>query len=105
MFPSSRMLPTVTACAKCFVNEEPDFVFHAAAYKHVGMMERHPDQAIRNNVLGTRNVLLSAVEAGVKTFVNVSTDKSVNPRCFMGLSKKLTELLVREFAERHGVRT
>ncbi len=86
-----------------FVNEEPDFVFHAAAYKHVGMMERHPDQAIRNNVLGTRNVLLSAVEAGVKTFVNVSTDKSVNPRCFMGLSKKLTELLVREFAERHGV--
>jgi FlaA1/EpsC-like NDP-sugar epimerase len=85
------------------VNEEPEFVFHAAAYKHVGMMERHPDQAIRNNVLGTRNVLLSAVEAGVKTFVNVSTDKSVNPRCFMGLSKKLTELLVREFAERHGV--
>ena len=87
-----------------FVSEEPDFVFHAAAYKHVGMMERHPDQAIRNNVLGTRNVLLAAVEAGVKTFVNVSTDKSVNPRCFMGLSKKLTEMLVREFAERHGVR-
>ena len=88
-----------------FVSEEPDFVFHAAAYKHVGMMERHPDQAIRNNVLGTRRrSCWPAVEAGVKTFVNVSTDKSVNPRCFMGLSKKLTEMLVREFAERHGVR-
>jgi FlaA1/EpsC-like NDP-sugar epimerase len=67
-------------------------------------MELHPDQAIRNNVLGTNNVLGAAVEAGVKRFVNVSTDKSVNPRCFMGLSKKLTELLVKEVAERHGVR-
>lgn len=87
-----------------FLREQPDFVFHAAAYKHVGMMELHPDQAIRNNVLGTQNVLMASVEAGVSTFVNVSTDKAVNPRCFMGLSKKLTELLVKEFAERHGVR-
>ena len=87
-----------------FLREEPDFVFHAAAHKHVGMMELHPDQAIRNNVLGTRNVLLAAVEAEVKTFVNVSTDKSVNPRCFMGLSKKLAELLVKEIATRRGVR-
>jgi FlaA1/EpsC-like NDP-sugar epimerase len=68
------------------------------------MMELHPDQAIRNNVMGTRNVLNASIEAGVKTFVNISTDKAVNPRCFMGLSKKLTELLVKEFAERHGVR-
>ncbi len=67
-------------------------------------MELHPDQAIRNNVLGTRNVLLSSLEACVESFVNVSTDKAVNPRCFMGLSKKLTELLVKETAERHGVR-
>jgi FlaA1/EpsC-like NDP-sugar epimerase len=86
------------------LGERPDFVFHAAAYKHVGMMELHPEQAIRNNVMGTRNVLNAAIEAGVKTFVNISTDKAVNPRCFMGLSKKLTELLVKEFAERHGVR-
>jgi FlaA1/EpsC-like NDP-sugar epimerase len=86
------------------LGQEPEFVFHAAAYKHVGMMELHPDQAIRNNVLGTRNVLNASIEAGVKTFVNISTDKAVNPRCFMGLSKKLTELLVKEFAERHGVR-
>lgn len=109
-FPGLEIIPFLAdvtdshSLREVFVSEEPDFVFHAAAYKHVGMMERHPDQAIRNNVLGTRNVLLAAVEAGVKTFVNVSTDKSVNPRCFMGLSKKLTELLVREFADRHGVR-
>jgi FlaA1/EpsC-like NDP-sugar epimerase len=86
------------------LGQEPEFVFHAAAYKHVGMMEMHPEQAIRNNVMGTRNVLDASIEAGVKTFVNISTDKAVNPRCFMGLSKKLTELLVKEFAESHGVR-
>jgi FlaA1/EpsC-like NDP-sugar epimerase len=84
--------------------EQPDIVFHAAAFKHVGMMELYPDQAIRNNVLGTKNVLTASLEAGVETFVNVSTDKAVNPRCFMGLSKKLTELLVKETAERNGVR-
>ena len=86
------------------LREQPDIVFHAAAFKHVGMMELHPDQAIRNNVMGTRNVLLASVETGVSTFVNVSTDKAVNPRCFMGLSKKLTELLVKETAECHKMR-
>jgi FlaA1/EpsC-like NDP-sugar epimerase len=89
---------------EAMLREQPDIVFHAAAFKHVGMMELHPDQAIRNNVLGTRNVLTASVEAGVSTFVNVSTDKAVNPRCFMGLSKKLTELLVKETAERYGIR-
>jgi FlaA1/EpsC-like NDP-sugar epimerase len=89
---------------KVMLQEQPDIVFHAAAFKHVGMMERQPDQAIRNNVLGTRNVVAGALEAGVETFVNVSTDKAVNPSCFMGLSKKLTELLVKATAERHGTR-
>jgi len=89
---------------EAMLREQPDIVFHAAAFKHVGMMELHPDQAIRNNVLGTRNVLMASVEAGVSSFVNVSTDKAVNPRCFMGLSKKLTELLVKETAERHQMR-
>jgi FlaA1/EpsC-like NDP-sugar epimerase len=109
-FPGLEIIPfladvTDGHCVReLFLREKPDFVFHAAAYKHVGMMELHPDQAIRNNVLGTRNVLQAAIESGVRTFVNVSTDKSVNPRCFMGLSKKLTELLVRHIAERHGVR-
>jgi FlaA1/EpsC-like NDP-sugar epimerase len=92
------------AIREAMFSEEPDFVFHAAAYKHVGMMELHPDQAIRNNVIGTKNVLMAAVAAGVKTFVNISTDKSVNPRCYMGLSKKLAELLVKQTAEGHGLR-
>jgi FlaA1/EpsC-like NDP-sugar epimerase len=109
-FPALEIVPFLAdvtdahVMREVFLTEKPDFVFHAAAYKHVGMMERHPDLAIRNNVVGTKNVLEAAVEAGVKTFVNVSTDKSVNPRCFMGLSKKLTELLVKEIAGRHGVR-
>jgi FlaA1/EpsC-like NDP-sugar epimerase len=109
-FPALEIVPFLLdvtdnhSLREAFLSEEPEFVFHAAAYKHVGMMELHPDQAIRNNVLGTRNVLMTAVEARVKTFVNVSTDKSVNPRCFMGLSKKLTELLVKDAAVRHGVR-
>src|SRR3984957_15787156 len=93
-FPALEIVPFLAdvtddhSVREVFLREGPEFVFHAAAYKHVGMMELHPDQAIRNNVLGTRNVLMAAVEAGVKTFVNVSTDKSVNPRCFMGLPKK-----------------
>jgi FlaA1/EpsC-like NDP-sugar epimerase len=109
-FPQLEIVPFLAdvtdshAIREVFFREEPEFVFHAAAYKHVGMMELHPDQAIRNNVLGTRNVLMAAVEAGVGTFVNVSTDKSVNPRCFMGLSKKLAELLVKDIAEHHGLR-
>jgi FlaA1/EpsC-like NDP-sugar epimerase len=92
------------AVREALLTEEPDFVFHAAAYKHVGMMELHPDQAIRNNVMGTKNVLMAAQEAKVSAFVNISTDKSVNPRCFMGLSKKLAEMLVKDTAERHGLR-
>jgi FlaA1/EpsC-like NDP-sugar epimerase len=83
---------------KIFADEKPEIVFHAAAHKHVGLLEINPKEAIRNNVLGTRNVLLAASDAGVERFVNVSTDKAVSPSCFMGLSKKLTEMLTREVA-------
>lgn len=83
---------------RVFAEEKPQIVFHAAAHKHVGLLEMHPAEAIRNNVLGTRNVLLGAADCGTERFVNVSTDKAVNPSCFMGLSKKLTEMLTREIA-------
>src|SRR5579863_63477 len=83
---------------RLFANEKPQIVFHAAAHKHVGLLEMHPREAIRNNVLGTRNLLLAAADSGIERFVNVSTDKAVNPSCFMGLSKKLTEMLTREVA-------
>ena len=89
---------------KLFAEEKPEIVFHAAAHKHVGLLEMHPNEAIRNNVLGTRNVLLAAAEEGVERLVNISTDKAVNPSCFMGLSKKLTEMLTQEIAKTRSKR-
>ncbi len=82
-----------------FESERPEVVFHAAAHKHVHLMELHPYEAVRNNVLGTRNTALAAQEFGVTRFVNISTDKAVSPRNYMGLSKKMTELLIRELAQ------
>ncbi len=78
--------------------ERPDLVFHAAAHKHVSMIELHPEEAIRNNVLGTRNVGQAALESGIAALVNISTDKAVDPSSFMGLSKKITELCIQELA-------
>ncbi len=78
--------------------ERPDIVFHAAAHKHVAMLELHPEEAIRNNVLGTRNIAEAALECGTSRFVNISTDKAVSPRNYMGLSKKITELCIQELA-------
>ncbi len=85
---------------KVFKSERPDIVFHAAAHKHVSMIELHPEEAIRNNVLGTRNLAEAARDYGIDSFVNISTDKAVDPQNFMGLSKKLTELCVQELADR-----
>ncbi len=84
--------------ARIMRDERPEIVFHAAAYKHVAMLERHPQEAIRNNVLGTRNIAEASLECGVGRFVNISTDKAVSPRNYMGLSKKLTELCIQELA-------
>ncbi|MFL5818603.1 MAG: SDR family NAD(P)-dependent oxidoreductase [Conexibacter sp.] len=79
----------------------PAIVFHAAAYKHVGMMELNPVEAVRNNALATRLVARIAGELGVKTFVLVSTDKAVSPATVMGASKALAEWAVEAAAERH----
>lgn len=91
----------VTAILK---QEQPDIVLHAAAHKHVGMLELHPGEAIRNNVIGARNIAAAALESGAARFVNISTDKAVNPCNYMGLSKKITELCIREFARLAGDR-
>jgi len=85
-------------------HERPEILFHAAAHKHVGLLELHPVEAIRNNVFGTRNVGEAALEARVQTFVNISTDKAVQPRSYMGLSKKLAELCIQELARVNGTR-
>ena len=86
------------------MRERPDVIFHAAAHKHVGLLELHPLEAIRNNVLGTRNIAQAAIQCGAARFVNISTDKAVSARSYLGLSKKLTELCIQELARMEAVR-
>jgi FlaA1/EpsC-like NDP-sugar epimerase len=88
-----------------FAEHHPAAVFHAAAYKHVSMMEHNPVEAVRNNALATRLVTRIAGEAGVKTFVLVSTDKAVKPATVMGASKALAEWAVEAAAARHPATT
>lgn len=79
-----------------FEEVRPEIVFHAAAFKHVGMMEDRPQEAVRNNVVGTATVARAAARAGAERFINISTDKAVRPKSYMGLSKRLAEMAVQE---------
>jgi FlaA1/EpsC-like NDP-sugar epimerase len=83
-----------------FEERRPDVVFHAAALKHLPLLEMYPEEAIKSNVIGTLNVLEAARAAGVSRFVNISTDKAANPTSALGYSKRIAERLTAEIATR-----
>jgi FlaA1/EpsC-like NDP-sugar epimerase len=82
------------AVRRILMQHRPHIVFHAAAHKHLPLLERYPDQGIKTNVFGTLNLVSAAVEAGVERFVNVSTDKAAQPSSVLGATKRIAELIV-----------
>jgi len=84
-----------------FAEVKPDIVFHAAALKHLPLLEQFPYEAYKSNVLGTLNVLAAAAAAGVATVVNISTDKAADPTCMLGYSKRVAERLTAGYAATH----
>ena len=99
-YPDSRFIPIIAdvrnreRIEQIYNEMRPDVVYHAAAYKHVPLMESYPNEAIQANVLGTKNMADLAVKYGVQRFVMISTDKAVNPTNIMGASKRIAEIYV-----------
>jgi FlaA1/EpsC-like NDP-sugar epimerase len=107
-FPSLRIHAAIAdirnpaRLAGCVRDARPHVVFHAAAHKHVPLMEDNPEEAITNNVIGTSNVVDACIDAAVQRLVMISTDKAVSPASMMGASKRMAEMVVQEGARRSG---
>ena len=89
----------VQRLAEVFEKYQPSILYHAAAYKHVPMMEAHVFEAVENNVIGTRNVAIAAAESGIADFVMISSDKAVRPTSVMGATKRIAELVIHALQE------
>jgi len=89
---------------RLFDRHRPDVVFHAAAHKHVHFMEKDPYEAVKNNIMGTKNVAESAYRTGAGIFVLISSDKAVNPASIMGATKRVTEMVIQNMNRRGGTR-
>jgi FlaA1/EpsC-like NDP-sugar epimerase len=109
-FPGLRLAPCIADICdgprmeEIFERWQPEVVFHAAAHKHVPMMEWNPGEAIKNNVFGTRQLADLADAAGVGEFVMISTDKAVNPTSVMGVSKRIAEIYIQALSQRSRTR-
>ncbi|GAB4189785.1 MAG: nucleoside-diphosphate sugar epimerase/dehydratase [Calditrichia bacterium] len=107
-FPDKKIIPIIADVKDMsrldyiFNTYRFDFVLHAAAHKHVPLMEKHPYEAVRNNVIGTRNLVEMCVKYDVEKFIMISTDKAVNPTSIMGVSKRIAEMVVIDAAKIHN---
>lgn len=88
---------------KLMRNYKPDVVYHAAAHKHVPLMEDRPTEAIRNNIFGTKNVIDACCDCGISRFIMISTDKAVNPTNVMGATKRMTEMYMQSRNTKNGI--
>lgn len=102
LVPAVADITDQTRIENLFAAHQPDVIFHAAAHKHVPMMEANPGEAIKNNVLGTRIVADAALRHRAHAFVLISTDKAVNPTSVMGASKRCAELYIQSLNDRHA---
>jgi len=107
-FPQVRFVPTIgdvrsrNRVTSIFEEYRPQIIFHAAAHKHVPLMELNPQEAVANNIFGTQNIIEAALKVGVRHYVLVSTDKAVMPTSAMGVSKRVAELLTQRAANTNG---